>query len=255
MSKEIICGIYKITNPSGKVYIGEAVNIYRRWKYYTGLRCNRQPPIYNSLVKYGVESHIFEVIEECEIEELKCRERYWQEFYQVLGENGLNCQYTECGELKQVHTQETKDKIRDANIGKTISPETREKIRKSREGFIFTEEHREKISKANSGEGNAQFGKKGELSPNFGKEGLRGEKHPHWGKRGELSHMWGKKASKETREKQSRNSAKARIVLNLETGIFYDSCLEASVVINISAKRLSAYLNGSRTNKTSLIYV
>ena len=31
MFKEIICGIYKITSPSGKIYIGESENIQKNW--------------------------------------------------------------------------------------------------------------------------------------------------------------------------------------------------------------------------------
>ena len=38
----IICGIYKITSPSGKIYIGQSINIKSRWKYYEKLRCNKQ---------------------------------------------------------------------------------------------------------------------------------------------------------------------------------------------------------------------
>lgn len=251
--KENICGIYKITSPSGRIYIGEAVNIKRRWRHYKGMYCVRQPRIYNSLVKYGVENHIFEVIEECDLDDLKCRERFWQEFYEVLSPKGLNSQYTECGEKKQVHTEETKRKISEATTGKTVSEESKKKMRKAKEGFVFTDEHKRKISVANSGENNYWFGKTGILNPNFGKEGLRGEKHPNWGKRGELSHMWGKKATSEQKEAQSKRQSK--LILDFQTGIFYESCLDASKAYNMSSKKLSAYLTGSRTNKTSLQYV
>ncbi len=253
MSKEKICGVYKITNPSGKVYIGEAVDIYRRWKHYKGLHCKRQPPIYNSLLKNGVDNHVFEVIEVCDVDELKCRERYWQEYYEVLGENGLNCQYTECGELKQVHTQETKDKISIAHKGRVFSEETLQKMRNSGKDKIFTDEHKKNISNSAKGQGNSQYGKTGELSPNFGKEGLRGDKHPHWGKKGELHHSWGKKATQEQRDAQIARQSK--LVLDLETGIFYDSCKEASIAFNINYNTLQNYLKGYRTNKTCLIYV
>ena len=30
----IMIGIYKITSPSGKVYIGQSIDIERRWKKY-----------------------------------------------------------------------------------------------------------------------------------------------------------------------------------------------------------------------------
>lgn len=252
MAKEVICGIYKITSPTGKVYIGEAVDIHRRWRHYKGLHCKRQPRIYNSLVKHLPENHTFDIIEVCGLSELKCRERYWQEFFEVLGKLGLNSQYTECGEEKQVHTQETKDKISKTNKGKVLSEETKQKLR-DRPPMVFTEEHRKKISDANSGEGNYWFGIKGELHPSFGKEGLRGENHPHWGKRGELSHSWGKKATKEQRDAQSKRQSK--LVLDLNTGVFYESCLEATTLLGIPSKRLSMYLTGARTNKTPLTYI
>lgn len=86
-------GIYKITSPSGKVYIGQAVDIERRRKEYVGLHCKNQTKLYNSLVKYGFSEHIFEVIEECGIGELNVRERHWQDLYNVL-EEGLNLRLT-----------------------------------------------------------------------------------------------------------------------------------------------------------------
>ncbi len=99
MKREIICGIYKITSPTNRVYIGESENIYKRWKDYKGVSCVKQPRIYNSILKYGVKNHKFEIIEICEPEERKCRERFWQDEFNVLGEEGLNCILTECGEL------------------------------------------------------------------------------------------------------------------------------------------------------------
>jgi group I intron endonuclease len=83
-------GIYKITSPTKKVYIGQSIDIEKRFKNYEGLNCKRQPAIYNSLLKYGWEQHIFEVIEECLEEQLNEREIYWGNYFKVLGENGLN---------------------------------------------------------------------------------------------------------------------------------------------------------------------
>ena len=68
-------GIYKITNPNGKVYIGQSVDIEKRLSNYKRLSQSilEQPAIYNSLLKHGVENHIFEIIEECIIELLNER--------------------------------------------------------------------------------------------------------------------------------------------------------------------------------------
>jgi len=83
-------GIYKITSPSNRVYIGQSVDIKGRWYSHTR-GDDKGGRLQNSLQKYGPESHTFEVVEECLVELLNERERYWQDFYNVLGEYGLNC--------------------------------------------------------------------------------------------------------------------------------------------------------------------
>ena len=86
-------GIYKITNPKGKIYIGQSVNIKSRFYMYKMLHCKSQPKLYNSLLKYGSEKHTFEILEECDISELNHKERYYQDYFNVLL-NGLNCMLT-----------------------------------------------------------------------------------------------------------------------------------------------------------------
>lgn len=82
LKDKIIIGIYKITSPSGKIYIGQSVNINVRWyKDYKNLHCKGQTKLYNSLIKYGWDKHIFEVIEECKLECLNDRELYWKKHY------------------------------------------------------------------------------------------------------------------------------------------------------------------------------
>ena len=60
-----ICGIYKITSPSGKIYIGQSKDINKRFNLYKRLQCERQPKLYNSFIKYGTINHKFEVLCEC----------------------------------------------------------------------------------------------------------------------------------------------------------------------------------------------
>lgn len=78
MSRSVICGIYKITSPTGRIYIGQSVDIYRRWlSYFSPKKCKAQVRLYNSLMKYGVENHKFEIIELCDKSELNSREIFW----------------------------------------------------------------------------------------------------------------------------------------------------------------------------------
>lgn len=98
--------IYKITNPNGKIYIGQTTKLLKRKGAYKRLdSCiQNQIVLYRSLKKYGWDAHTFEIIENCDYEKLNERERYWQDFYNVLGKNGLNCILTETTELKRVYT-------------------------------------------------------------------------------------------------------------------------------------------------------
>src|SRR4051812_47004190 len=84
MAVEKICGIYKITSPTGSVYIGQSINIYKRKKAYSVKDCSKQRLLYNSIIKYGWEAHTFEVIEElAEQKLLNEREAYWISFYKT----------------------------------------------------------------------------------------------------------------------------------------------------------------------------
>lgn len=91
-----IIGIYKITSPSGRIYIGQTINYKKRIYKYKILQCKSQRKLYNSFMKYGFKNHIIELIEECNIESLNERERYYQDYYNVVGKKGLNCKLQEC---------------------------------------------------------------------------------------------------------------------------------------------------------------
>ncbi len=56
-------GIYQITSPTGRVYIGQSSDIDRRFKTYFKLKRNRiGTGIYNSLIKHGVDKHRFSIL-------------------------------------------------------------------------------------------------------------------------------------------------------------------------------------------------
>lgn len=82
-------GIYKITNPEGEIYVGQSKNIDQRFETYKNIRCPKQHDLYNSLKKYGWFNHKFEIIEECSIDELIEKEKYYIKLYNCVKE-GLN---------------------------------------------------------------------------------------------------------------------------------------------------------------------
>ena len=163
MSK--ICGIYKITSPTGKIYIGQSVDVEGRWRYHKRLLPYYHINIlYRSLMKHGVDSHTFEIIQECEKSELNKLERYYIDKYDTFQSNhGMNL--TKGGDSKVVFSKSTLAKMSNAKKGKrpahligyTHSEETKEILRQKSIGNTnwlgknHSEETKEKIRQAKLG--------------------------------------------------------------------------------------------------------
>lgn len=93
-------GIYKIENKiNGKCYIGQSIDIYRRWRSHKNTIGQSQYPLYLAMQKYGLDSFIFTVLEECSIEHLDEREifyiekfnSYYNGYNQTLGGSSHGC--------------------------------------------------------------------------------------------------------------------------------------------------------------------
>jgi len=118
-------GIYKITSPKKKIYIGQSINIERRFATYKRNNpVNKQPRLYGSFKKYGIENHKFEIVCECEIFELNEKERYYQDLFSATGKNSLNCVLQQTKNLDYFSSLETRKKI-----SEKASQETKEKCR------------------------------------------------------------------------------------------------------------------------------
>lgn len=90
------CGIYKITNQiTDECYIGQAVDVYKRWNEHCkcGLGIDTPPgnKLYKAMQEYGLNNFTFELIEECTQSELNEKEKYFIELYQAdtFGYNGV----------------------------------------------------------------------------------------------------------------------------------------------------------------------
>ena len=136
-------GIYKITSPSDKVYIGQSIDIERRFRHYKRMVCKEQIKIFNSMLKYGVDAHIFEVLELCDTEDLNNRERYYQDLYDSVA-NGLNLLYVKSEHFNGGHSEESKKKISDSLKGKTFTDEHKYKIGLSNSRRVLSSETIEK---------------------------------------------------------------------------------------------------------------
>jgi group I intron endonuclease len=209
-------GIYKITSPTGRIYIGQSIDINKRLNKYRSTGCLTQPKLQRSFDKYGIKNHIFEVVEECVLDLLNIRERYYQDLYSVLT-LGLNCLLTNSGKVKGVVSEQTKNKIRKANIGKKASNNTRLKMSISKKGKGFTRQHKINLSISQKG----------------------------------IKKKLGHKVGKGNLGKPAKNRI---LVLETSYGIFYESVTEASLLTGISKPKLISYLKNRIQNKTNLIY-
>lgn len=132
----MMVGVYKIESPSGRIYIGQSTDIDKRFSYYKKLKCKTQAKLYRSLLKYGVESHSFEVIWLCNQYELNYFERKFQLKYNSV-ESGLNLRLTADEERSGYMSDETKLKMKNSSLNK-VPP--------SRKGKKHTAESKIKMS-------------------------------------------------------------------------------------------------------------
>lgn len=149
-----IIGIYKITNPKGKVYIGQSTNVYERWhkghKYGHTRKTGVGKKLKNSLKKYGFENHNFEVLEECTIEQLNIKEIYWINQFDSY-KTGLNSQI---GGFIGYHNSEWKQNQSNGQMGRKGAwdgkkrPEHSNFLKENGSGLSYerTQEHKNNIS-------------------------------------------------------------------------------------------------------------
>lgn len=243
-------GIYKITSPTGRVYIGQSINIPHRWREYKNLECKSQTKLYRSFLKYGWVNHTFEIITECEISELNSLERYYQDLYNVL-KAGLNCFLTKTTDKSGKMCETVKKKIGDAhrgeknhNYGKKASAETKAKLSAIRKGRVVSPETIEKLRKANTGRKTSDATKK-----------LQSEL-----KKGSIPWNKGKKVMTDAQREHLRNinlgkmargkHNQAKTVIDIVTGEEFECAVDLAEKLNVKSATLRSWLNNKRPNNT-----
>jgi len=151
-------GIYKITSPKGRIYIGQSVNLENRILSYRNINVSKkQTVLHNSLKKYGYNNHKFEIIHECESTELNNFERYYQDLFKCINKNGLNCTLTKSTDMSGKISESTLlklSKIRKGkqwSLGRVFSAETKNKMSLKAKERGLHKSFMEASKKANTG--------------------------------------------------------------------------------------------------------
>ena len=130
-------GIYIIKNvANGKVYIGQSRHLANRhYSHFHALELGKHfnKHLQRSYDYYGAESFMFSVLEECEIDDLDEREKYWIARYDSMNvDKGYNNEGGgNVGKEVSERTREAKRGKNNPNFGKHASAETRLKQRMS----------------------------------------------------------------------------------------------------------------------------
>lgn len=156
--------VYVHTNKiNGKKYVGQTCQIpEKRWK--NGLGYQRNPYFYNAIQKYGWDNFEHEVIaSNLTLDEANNMEEFYINKFDTM--NNINGYNMQSGGQNKMHIEETKEKIRNAHLGKHVSEETKAKLCEKNSGENNphygrhrSEETKRKIGDAQIGEKNHMFG-------------------------------------------------------------------------------------------------
>lgn len=157
-------GIYEITSPSGKRYIGSATCFRRRWSVHrSDLQRNKHhcKALQRAFNKYGCALE-YRILEVCPKDALLIRE---QSYIDTAEKGSLyNSALTAGSCLGTRHSAETRAKMRESHKGRVVSDESRAKQRARRaseetklkmseaqRGRVITAQQRDKLRLANYG--------------------------------------------------------------------------------------------------------
>ena len=148
--------VYKITNKvNGKIYIGitnQGSGTRYRHHWYEA-RTGEPSPIHKAMAKYGEDNFTLEIIDFADTyDELKEKEKFYIKKFNSMDRSvGYNLTEGGDGTFGRLHSEETKEKIRQKALGRKASEEAKKRMSESRKGKCSDKmrAHLQEISKAN----------------------------------------------------------------------------------------------------------
>lgn len=140
-------GVYRITAPDGRSYVGSSSNMAKRFSKYRNGKCEKQPKLHESILTYGFDSHHIEILMYCPKADLTRLERKYGEEYDVCGPRGLNMALPPDESGKMLISEEYREKLE----SRVMDEDTKQKISDSIKGRKLSDDHKKKIAASCTG--------------------------------------------------------------------------------------------------------
>jgi len=181
-------GIYRITSPSGNMYIGQSTNLDFRFNTYRLSPSRGQKLIYASIKKYGFKDHKFEIFETIPVGFDKDYLDEWEKLYiwkyqtnRARYKNGIGLNLTDGGagvggyEFSEKHRNEVGKRFKgrvSPMKGKKHSEESLKRMSKAQKGKVVSQEARKRMSNSHIGMKNSEETRRKISISNKGKAGV-----------------------------------------------------------------------------------
>jgi group I intron endonuclease len=147
--------VYVIENKiNGKLYVGKANNVERRWsKHRAAARDGADGLLYRAIRKHGVENFQIRIVDESEDEKLTLNvlEPKWIQQLKDDGHELYNLTEGGDGIPGLIHSDETRRKMSESQRGKKLTECTKQKLREANLGKSHSDETCKKLSEINRG--------------------------------------------------------------------------------------------------------
>lgn len=145
-------GIYKITSPDNKVYIGQSRNTHKRRIAYKNNFCKDHRLLHASICEFGFENHKFQIVYELP----KDVSQDVLNQYESLFIDAYKCGAVELLNIREGGTngklsEETRKRMSQAQSGKTLSLEHKLKISSSHKGLKVSDKTKQLLRELNTG--------------------------------------------------------------------------------------------------------